>query len=68
MIVAARANGLDAIDGPFADFRDESGYRTEAAWASALGGVGKWAIHPSQVPIANDVFSPTEQEIARHCS
>jgi citrate lyase subunit beta/citryl-CoA lyase len=65
MIVAARANGLDAIDGPFADFRDESGYRTEATWASALGAVGKWAIHPSQVPIANEVFSPTEAEIER---
>jgi citrate lyase subunit beta/citryl-CoA lyase len=65
MIVAARANGLDAIDGPFADFRDEDGYRTEATWASALGAVGKWAIHPSQVPIANDVFSPTDAEIAR---
>jgi citrate lyase subunit beta/citryl-CoA lyase len=65
MIVAARANGLDAIDGPFADFRDEDGYRTEATWASALGAVGKWAIHPSQVPVANSVFSPTEAEIAR---
>jgi len=65
MIVAARANGLDAIDGPFADFRDEDGYRTEATWAAALGAVGKWAIHPSQVPIANDVFSPTDAEIAR---
>jgi citrate lyase subunit beta/citryl-CoA lyase len=65
MIVAARANGIDAIDGPFADFRDEDGYRTEATWASALGAVGKWAIHPSQIALANDVFSPTEQEIAR---
>lgn len=65
MIVAARANGLDAIDGPFADYRDETGYRREATWASALGAVGKWAIHPSQVGIANDVFSPTESEIAR---
>jgi citrate lyase subunit beta/citryl-CoA lyase len=65
MVVAARANGLDAIDGPFADFRDEAGYRTEAAWASALGAVGKWAIHPSQVPIANEVFSPTDAEIER---
>lgn len=65
MIVAARANGLDAIDGPFADFRDEDGYRREATWASALGAVGKWAIHPSQVPLANDVYSPTDAEIAR---
>lgn len=65
MIVAARANGLDAIDGPFADFRDETGYRREATWASALGAVGKWAIHPAQVPIANDVYSPTDSEIQR---
>jgi citrate lyase subunit beta/citryl-CoA lyase len=65
MIVAARANGLDAIDGPFGDFRDDDGYRQEARWASALGAVGKWAIHPAQVPIANDVYSPTEDEIKR---
>lgn len=65
MIVAAKANGLDAIDGPFADFRDDEGYRREATWASALGAVGKWAIHPAQVPIANDVYSPTDAEIAR---
>lgn len=65
MIVAARANGLDAIDGPFADFRDEAGYRREATWASALGAVGKWAIHPAQVALANEVYSPTDSEIAR---
>lgn len=64
MIVAARANGLDAIDGPNADFRDLDGYRTEASWAATLGAVGKWAIHPSQVAVANEVFSPTEKEIA----
>ncbi|MGZ4738138.1 MAG: HpcH/HpaI aldolase/citrate lyase family protein [Ilumatobacteraceae bacterium] len=64
MIVAARANRLDAIDGPNADFRDLDGYRTEATWASTLGAVGKWAIHPSQVPIANEVFSPTPAEVA----
>jgi citrate lyase subunit beta/citryl-CoA lyase len=64
MIVAARAHGLDAIDGPFANFRDPEGYRREATWASTLGAVGKWAIHPSQIEIANDVFAPTEQEIA----
>jgi citrate lyase subunit beta/citryl-CoA lyase len=64
MIVAARAHGIDAIDGPFANFRDPDGYRREATWASTLGAVGKWAIHPSQIEIANDVFAPTEQEIA----
>lgn len=64
MIVAARANGLDPIDGPFADFRNPEGYRRQAMWAGAQGCSGKWAIHPSQIEIANDVFSPTEKEIA----
>src|SRR5439155_705978 len=60
VVVAARAHGLDAIDGPFANYRDAEGYRREATWASTLGFVGKWAIHPSQIEIANDVFAPTE--------
>jgi citrate lyase subunit beta/citryl-CoA lyase len=64
MIVAARANRLDAIDGPNANFRDLDGYRTDATWAATLGAVGKWAIHPSQIAIANEVFSPTADEIA----
>jgi len=64
VVVAARAHGLDAIDGPFANYHDPESYRREAAWASTLGFVGKWAIHPSQIEIANDVFAPTEQEIA----
>jgi len=63
MIAAARANGLDAIDGPFPNFRDPDGYRREASWASSLGAVGKWCIHPGQIEIANDVFAPTQQEI-----
>jgi citrate lyase subunit beta/citryl-CoA lyase len=63
MILAARANGLDAIDGPNADFRDLDGYRRDAERGAALGAVGKWAIHPSQIPIANEVFSPTGDEI-----
>ncbi|OAI40125.1 citryl-CoA lyase [bacterium SCGC AG-212-C10] len=65
LIVAARANGLDAIDGPFGDFKDSDGYRQEAAWATTLGAVGKWCIHPSQIEVANDVFSPSEREIAQ---
>lgn len=63
MITACRANGLDAIDGPFGNFRDAEGYRREATWAATLGAVGKWAIHPSQIELANDVFAPTPQEI-----
>ncbi len=65
MIVAARANGLDAIDGPFANFRNPDGYRRDAGWAATLGCVGKWAIHPSQIDIANEVFAPTESEVER---
>ncbi|HZU72136.1 MAG TPA: CoA ester lyase [Acidimicrobiales bacterium] len=63
MIVAARANGLDPVDGPFANFRDPDGYRREAGWAATLGAVGKWAIHPDQVAIANEMFSPSQREI-----
>jgi citrate lyase subunit beta/citryl-CoA lyase len=63
MIVAARANGLDAIDGPYANFRNDDGYRREAVWAATLGAVGKWAIHPNQIPIANEVFGPTAEEV-----
>ena len=63
MITACRANGIDAIDGPFGNFKDPDGYRREATWAATLGAVGKWAIHPSQIEIANDVFAPTPHEI-----
>jgi citrate lyase subunit beta/citryl-CoA lyase len=65
MIAAARANGLDPIDGPYADFRNPDGYRREAGWAATLGCVGKWAIHPSQIEVANEVFAPTADEVAR---
>ncbi|WP_157124561.1 HpcH/HpaI aldolase/citrate lyase family protein [Nocardia pseudovaccinii] len=64
VIAAARAHGLDAIDGPYPFIGDIDGYRTQATWASTLGASGKWAIHPSQIEPANDIFSPTEQEIA----
>ena len=64
LVVAARANGIDAIDGPFANFRDPDAYREEATWSSTLGFVGKWAIHPSQVAVANEVYAPTDEEIA----
>lgn len=63
MIVAARANGLDAVDGPYGDFFDPDGYAREASWGATLGCVGKWCIHPSQIDIANDVFAPTGDEI-----
>jgi citrate lyase subunit beta/citryl-CoA lyase len=63
--MAARAAGLDAVDGPYANFRNEAGFRVEAQRARALGMVGKWAIHPSQIAPALDVFSPDADTIAR---
>jgi citrate lyase subunit beta / citryl-CoA lyase len=65
IVVAARAARIDAIDGPFANFRDPEGYRREAQWSSVLGFVGKWAVHPDQIPLANEVYSPTGDEVAR---
>ncbi|MEW8447044.1 MAG: CoA ester lyase [Candidatus Thiodiazotropha sp.] len=65
MIVACRAYGLRPIDGPFGDFSDAEGYLAVARAFAALGGEGKWAIHPSQIALANQVFTPSEEEIAR---
>ncbi len=65
MIVAARSAGIDAIDGPYANFADPEGYERSAASFSTLGGVGKWCIHPSQIEPANRVFAPTPDEITR---
>jgi len=65
MVVAARANGLRPIDGPFGDFSDPAGYRAAAKRAAVLGCEGKWAIHPSQVALANEVMSPSEGEVDR---
>ncbi|MBV8992495.1 MAG: CoA ester lyase [Pseudonocardiales bacterium] len=65
MIVACRAYGLRPIDGPFGDYSDPDGFRASARRAAALGCEGKWAIHPSQVKLANDVFSPLEAEVDR---
>ncbi len=63
MVVAARANGLRPLDGPFGDIADAEGYRAQANRAAALGCDGKWAIHPSQIALANDVFTPPEVEV-----
>jgi malyl-CoA/(S)-citramalyl-CoA lyase len=65
MVAACRAYGLRPIDGPFGDFNDAEGYRSAARRAAALGCEGKWAIHPSQIALANEVFTPTETEIDR---
>jgi citrate lyase subunit beta/citryl-CoA lyase len=65
MLVACRAYGLRPIDGPFGDFKDPDGYRLAARRAAALGYEGKWAIHPSQIALANEVFSPPPAEVDR---
>lgn len=63
MTVACRAYGLRAIDGPFGDFKDPEGYKDAAKRAAALGCEGKWAIHPSQIELANEVFTPPVAEV-----
>ena len=65
LVVAARANGLRPVDGPFGDFQDADGYRAAAKRAAILGYEGKWAIHPSQIALANAVMSPSEAEIKK---
>ncbi|MEL6962063.1 MAG: CoA ester lyase [Pseudomonadota bacterium] len=65
MVVAARANGLRPVDGPFGDFSDPDGYRAAAKRAAVLGCEGKWAIHPSQIDLANDVMSPSPEDVER---
>jgi malyl-CoA/(S)-citramalyl-CoA lyase len=65
MVVAARAAGLRPVDGPFGDFSDPEGFKAHARRAAVLGCEGKWAIHPSQIALANEVFSPSEAEIAK---
>jgi malyl-CoA/(S)-citramalyl-CoA lyase len=63
--VTCRAHGLRPIDGPFGDFNDAEGYVAAARRAAMLGYEGKWAIHPSQIPLANDVFTPDAHVIDR---
>ena len=63
MVVAVRANGLRPFDGPFGDFSDSDGYVAAAKRAAILGCEGKWAIHPGQIALANQVMSPSDTEI-----
>ena len=65
MVVAARANGLRPIDGPFGDFQDPDGFVAQANRAACLGCEGKWAIHPNQIALANEVNSPSEAEVTK---
>jgi len=63
LVMTCRAYGLRAIDGPFGDFNDKDSYIASAKRAAAIGFDGKWAIHPSQIDLANEVFSPPEKEV-----
>ncbi len=65
ILVAARAFGRAAVDGPFVDVADAVGMRASAERSRALGYDGKWCIHPAQVAICNELYSPTEAEIER---
>ncbi len=65
ILVAARAHGLQAIDGPFVGIRDIDGFRTSASSSAALGYDGKWVLHPDQVAVGNDVFSPPAADVER---
>lgn len=65
MVAAARAYGLMPIDGPFGDYNDPEGFRVQANRTAILGCEGKWAIHPNQVPLANEVFTPPTAEVEK---
>ena len=65
MLIACRAYGLRPIDGPFGDFSDADGYLAAAKRAAVLGYEGKWAIHPSQIELANQVFTPSKAEVTK---
>jgi malyl-CoA/(S)-citramalyl-CoA lyase len=63
MIAACRANGILPVDGPFGDISDQENYIAQAKRSATLGMAGKWAIHPSQVELANQVFTPSDDAI-----
>lgn len=65
IVVVCRAFGLRPIDGPFGDFTDPAGYLASAGRAAALGFEGKWAIHPSQIALANEVFTPDDHLVEK---
>lgn len=63
LTIACRANGIDPVDGPYANFRNGDAFRTECERSNVLGMVGKWAIHPAQIEIAQEAFSPTQAAV-----
>ena len=64
IVAACRTHGLLPVDGPFGDFSDDDGFRAQSRRSAVLGMVGKWAIHPKQVRLANEVFTPPEAAVA----
>ncbi|NPD14241.1 CoA ester lyase [Xinfangfangia sp. D13-10-4-6] len=64
IVAACRTHGVLPVDGPFGDFSDDEGFRAQALRSATLGMVGKWAIHPKQVALANEVFTPSEAAVA----
>ncbi|MEO0654861.1 MAG: L-malyl-CoA/beta-methylmalyl-CoA lyase [Pseudomonadota bacterium] len=63
IVAACRTHGVLPVDGPFGDFSDDEGFRAQALRSATLGMVGKWAIHPKQVALANEVFTPSEAQV-----
>jgi malyl-CoA/(S)-citramalyl-CoA lyase len=64
IVAACRTHGILPVDGPFGDFSDDEGFRAQALRSATLGMVGKWAIHPKQIALANEVFTPSEAAVA----
>ncbi len=65
IVAACRTHGVLPVHGPFGDFSDPDGFRAQALRSATLGMVGKWAIHPSQVALCNEVFTPTDAAVAK---
>ena len=65
IVAACRIHGLLPVDGPYGDFSDDEGFRAQARRAATLGMVGKWAIHPKQIALANEVFTPSDEMVAQ---
>jgi malyl-CoA/(S)-citramalyl-CoA lyase len=63
IVAACRTHGLLPVDGPFGDFSDDEGFRAQALRSATLGMVGKWAIHPKQIALANEVFTPSDEAV-----
>ncbi len=63
IVASCRTHGILPVDGPFGDFSDDAGFIAQARRSATLGMVGKWAIHPKQIALANDVFTPSAEQV-----